>query len=84
MTGPTSFCGTPECSSNNHKVQSVAARITKSRLGEITGFGGDRTKITGLFALRTADDEEHGRVRDRDGSSATSGNDKDGWNVTQM
>ena len=58
--------------------------MIKSRLGEITGFGGGRTKITVLFALHTADDEEHARVRDREGSSVTSINDKDDRNVTQM
>ena len=62
----------------------VAAIITKSGPGETTGFGGSRTQIMVFFALRTADDEDHGRVRDRGGGSVTSRGIKDGRNVTQM
>ena len=38
----------------------------KSGTGEATGFGGGRFQITVLFGLHTTDDEDHGRVRDRD------------------
>ena len=74
MMGPNWFCGTPECGSNNKSLDRERPRVSK----------GAEKKITVLFALRTADDEDHGRVRDPDGSSATSRDDKDGRNVTQM
>ena len=63
---------------------SVAAIITKSGPGETTCFRGGKMQITVLVALRTSDDEDHGRVRERGGGSVTNRGNKDGRNVTHM